>query len=70
MVLWDTSLPSLPSAGFLNTVAVPCPSKSSVSLLACYVVSSMSLDALTFLGGSLYGDGGSGSDILVGEGGT
>ena len=39
MVLRDMSLPSSQSAGFLNKVALPCPSSSSLDLLACCAVS-------------------------------
>ena len=70
MVLWDTSPPSSRSSGFLNKVAIPYPSNSSLDLLACCAVSSMSLDSVTFPGATLYGGRGSGSDVLVGEGGA
>lgn len=41
-VLWDTSLPSSGSMGFLNKVAIPCPKKSSLDFLACQAVSRVS----------------------------
>ena len=44
MVLWDTSPPSSPSAGFLNKVAILCPNNLSLDLLACREASSTSLD--------------------------
>ena len=43
MVLWNSSPPSSWSAGFTNKVTVPCPNKSSLSLLVCCTASSMSL---------------------------
>ena len=42
MFLWDTSSPSSQSAGFLDKASIPCPSSSSLDLLACCVASSMS----------------------------
>ena len=48
MVLWDTSTPSFQSAGFPNKHTIPCSSASSLDLLACHVVSSRSLDLVTF----------------------
>ena len=47
MVLWDTSPPSSQSAGFPNKVNIPCPNNWSPDLLACRVVSSISLDSVT-----------------------
>ena len=47
-VLWDTSMPSFQSAGFPNKYTIPCSSASSLDLLACHVVSSRSLDSVTF----------------------
>ena len=47
MVLWDTSPQSSRSAGFLNKVAIPCPNNSSLNLLACRAMSSMSLAWVT-----------------------
>ena len=47
MVLQDTSPPSSQSAGLLNKVAIPCPSNSSLNLLACRAVSSMTLNSVT-----------------------
>ena len=48
MVLWDVRLPSSWSAGFLNKVTIPRPSNSFLDLLACSVVSSMTLDSNKF----------------------
>ena len=47
MVLWDTSPPSFQYASSLNKVGLPCPNNLSLDLLACCVVSSMSLDSVT-----------------------
>ena len=47
MVLWDTSLPSSLSAGFLNKASIPCPNTSSLDLLACRAANSTSLDSVT-----------------------
>ena len=47
MVLWDTCPPSFQSAGFPNKVAIPCAGNWSLDLLACCVVSSMTLDLVT-----------------------
>ena len=47
MVLWDTSLPSSLSAGFLNKVAISCPNTSSFNFLVCYMANSISLDSET-----------------------
>ena len=47
MVLWNTSSPSSPSAGFPDKVSVLCPSNSCLDQLACHSVSSMSLDLVT-----------------------
>ena len=47
MVLWDTSLPSPRSAGFLNKVSIPCPHTLSLDILTCYEASSMSLGSVT-----------------------
>ena len=69
MVLWDTGPPYSCSAGFLNKVTIPCLIDSYLYLLAC-LVSSVSLDSVPFPGATLYGGGGGGRDILVGEGGT
>ena len=69
MVLWDTGPPYSCSAGFLNKVTIPCPRDSYLYLLACWVVSSASLDSVIFPGATLYGGGGGGRDVL-GEGGT
>ena len=49
-MLWDTSPPSSPSAGFLNKVAIPCPKDSSLNFLACPVASGTSLDSATLSG--------------------
>ena len=49
MVLWDTSPPSSPSADLPNKVAIHCPSKSPLDLLACRVVTGMSLDSVTLV---------------------
>lgn len=38
------------SAGFLNKAALPCPNSSSLELLACHAMSSMSLDLVTNFG--------------------
>ena len=69
MVLWDTGPPYSCSAGFLNKVTIPCLIDSYLYLLSC-LVSSVSLDSVPFPGATLYGGGGGGRDILVGEGGT
>ena len=47
MILWNTSPSSSPSAGFLNKVTICCPNHSSLDLLPCRVMSSMSLDSVT-----------------------
>ena len=47
MFLWDTSSPSSPSAGFLNWVSIPCLNNSSLYLLACCAVSSVSWGSVT-----------------------
>ena len=47
MALCDAGPPSSRSADFLNKVAIPCPNKLSLYLLACRVASSMSLDSVT-----------------------
>ena len=47
MALCDAGPLSSRSADFLNKVAIPCPNKLSLYLLACRVVSSMSLDSVT-----------------------
>ena len=47
MALCDAGLPSSRSADFLNKVTIPCPNNLSLYLLACHVVSSMSLDSVT-----------------------
>ena len=44
MVLWETSPPSSWFAGFPNKVAISCPNKSSLNLLACHAASSRTLD--------------------------
>ena len=49
MVLWDTSPASPQSAGFPKKVANPCPNNLFLDLLACGVVSSISLDLVTLL---------------------
>ena len=46
MVLWNTSLPSSQSAGFLNKVAILHPSNSNFNSLACSSLSSMNLDSV------------------------
>ena len=48
-VLWDMSPPSSRSAGFPNKVSIPCPSNSSLNLLARRAASSTSLDSVTIL---------------------
>ena len=47
MILWDTSLPSSRSAGFLNKVAISCLNTLRLDLLACHALISMSLDSVT-----------------------
>ena len=47
MILWDTSLPSSWSAGFLNKVAISCLNTLFLDLLACHALISMSLDSVT-----------------------
>ena len=47
MVLGDANPPSSWSAGFLYTVAIPSLNTSFPDLLACRVVSSVSLDLVT-----------------------
>ena len=47
MILWDTSLPSSRSAGFLNKVAISCLNTLFLDLLACHALISMSLDSVT-----------------------
>lgn len=49
MVLWDTSPSSSGSAGFLNKVNIPYPNNFSLNLLACSVVSSMTIDLIIVL---------------------
>ena len=44
---WYPSLPSYQSDGFPNKVAIPCLNTSSPSLMACCVVSRVSLDSVT-----------------------
>ena len=46
VVLWETSPPSSRSAGFLNKVTIPCPNTSSLDVLACHAVNSISLDSV------------------------
>ena len=47
MALWDTSLPSFQSAGFLNKVDILCPNEFSLHVLACCAASSRGLDSVT-----------------------
>ena len=47
MVLWDTTPPSSQSADLSNKVTIPFPSTSSLNLLDCHAVSSMSLGSVT-----------------------
>ena len=49
MFLWDTGLPSSPTAAFLNKVAIPCPNTWSLDLLACHGASGISLHLVTEL---------------------
>ena len=70
MVLWDTGPPYFCSAGFLNKVTIPCPRDPYLYLLAWGVVSSASVDSVTFPGATLYGGRAGGREVLVGEGGT
>jgi len=52
MVLWNTSLPSSWSAGFLNKVTVSCPNISPLDLLTC-TVRRTGLDEVTWCQGNL-----------------
>lgn len=47
MFPWGTSSPSSGSDGFPNKVAIPSLNPSSPNLLACCVVSRVSLDSVT-----------------------
>ena len=49
MVLWDTSPPSSPSAGFRNKVTAPCPNALSLDFPACRAASGRSLHSVTLL---------------------
>ena len=47
MIPWNTSPSSSPSASFPNKATICCPIHLSLDLLACHVMSSMSLDSVT-----------------------
>ena len=47
MALWENSPPSPLSADFPNKVAISCPNNSLLNLLACCMMSSMSLGSVT-----------------------
>ena len=49
MVLWDTSPPSSQPAEFSVRVTIPFPKTSSLDLLACHEVSSISLGSVTYV---------------------